>query len=65
MIFMQLISIILFMLFMKCLRSVELFGAYILKTIKDATDKSVVFLIHYKVTHFVYVLTDFPFARER
>ena len=37
---------------------------YILKTLKNATDKSVVFLIHNKVTHFVYVLTGFPFAWE-
>ena len=36
----------------------------ILKTIKNATDKSVDFLIHNRGRHFVYVLTGFPFARE-
>ena len=38
---------------------------HILKTIKNATDTSVVFLVHRKLTHFVYALTGFPFVRER
>ena len=36
----------------------------ILKTIKNSTDTSAVFLINRDFTHFVYVLNSFPFVQE-